>query len=62
MFRPFAMVRGRAAGTWGLPGGRVALTELEDLAATDRAGLAADAADVTRFLGLRLGSGAAGAD
>ncbi len=53
MFRPFAMVRGRAVGTWGLPGGRVVLTELEDLTATDRAGLAADAADVTRFLGLR---------
>jgi hypothetical protein len=53
MFRPFAMVRGRAAGTWGLPGGRVVLTEFADLAATDRAELAADAADVTRFLGLR---------
>jgi hypothetical protein len=52
MFRPFAMVRGRAAGTWGLPGGRVVLTEFADLAATDRAELAADAADVTRFLGL----------
>jgi hypothetical protein len=52
MFRAFAMVRGRAAGTWGLPGGRVALTELEDLTAADRAELAADAADVTRFLGL----------
>ena len=53
MFRPFAMVRGRAVGTWGLPGGRVELTELADLTATDRAELAADAADVTRFLGLR---------
>ena len=52
MFRPFALVHGRAVGTWGLPGGRVVLTELEDLAAPDRAGLAADAADVTRFLGL----------
>jgi hypothetical protein len=62
MFRPFAMVRGRAVGTWGLPGGRVALTELEDLAAADRARLAADAADVIRFLGLRSGSGAAGVD
>jgi DNA glycosylase AlkZ-like len=53
MFRPFAMVRGRAVGTWGLPGGRVVLTELEDLAAADRAELTADAADVARFLGLR---------
>jgi hypothetical protein len=30
----------------------VALTELEDLTAADRDALAADAADVTRFLGL----------
>lgn len=52
MFRPFAMVRGRAVATWGLPGGRVVLTELEDLSAADRAALTADAADVTRFLGL----------
>lgn len=52
MFRAFAMVRGRAVGPWGLPGGRVVLTELADLTATDRAELAADAADVTRFLGL----------
>ena len=52
MFRPFAMAHGRAVGTWGLPGGRVELTELEVLAAADRAELAADAADVARFLGL----------
>jgi hypothetical protein len=52
MFRPFAMVRGRAVGTWGLPGGRVVLTELEDLTDAEHDGLAADAADVTRFLGL----------
>jgi hypothetical protein len=52
MFRPFAMVHGRAVGTWGLPGGRVVLRELEELTAADRTALAADAADVTRFLGL----------
>ncbi len=52
MFRPFAMVRGRAVGTWGLPGGRVVLSELEYLTAADQAELAADAADVTRFLNL----------
>jgi winged helix DNA-binding protein len=53
MFRPFVMVRGRAAGTWGLPGGRVTLTGLDgDLTAADRADLATDAADVARFLGL----------
>jgi len=52
MFRAFAMVRGRAVGTWALPGGRVVLTELEELAAADRAELTADATAVTRFLGL----------
>jgi hypothetical protein len=53
MFSPFVMVRGRAVGTWGLPGGRVTLAELDDdLTAADWADLATDAADVVRFLGL----------
>ena len=52
MFRPFALVRGRAVGTWGLPGGQVELAPLEPLGAADRAALDADAADVRRFLGL----------
>jgi hypothetical protein len=51
MFRPFALVRGRAAGTWGLPGGKVALAPFAPLDDADAAALAADAAEVERFLG-----------
>ena len=52
LFRPFALVRGRAAGTWSLPGGKVALAPFGPLADADAAALAADAADVERFLHL----------
>jgi hypothetical protein len=50
LFRPFALVRGRAVGTWSLPGGRVTLAPFGPLADADAAALAADAADVERFL------------
>jgi hypothetical protein len=50
LFRPFAMVAGRAAGTWSMPGGKVALTPFAPLAEDAAAALAADAADVERFL------------
>ena len=50
LFRPFAMVAGRAVGTWGMPGGRVALTPFAPLPEADAAALAADAAQVERFL------------
>src|SRR6266571_5555061 len=50
LFRPFALVRGRAVGTWGLPGGKVALAPFAPLDDADAAALAADAADVERFL------------
>jgi len=50
LFRPFAMVAGRAVGTWGMPGGRVALTTFAPLPAAAAAALAADAAEVERFL------------
>jgi hypothetical protein len=52
LFRPFALVRGRAAATWSLAGGEVVLSEPHPLAAADSAVLAAEAADVRRFLGL----------
>jgi hypothetical protein len=52
LFRPFALVGGRAVATWGLAGGVVTLDWLEEVAAPDRAALDADAADVRRFLGL----------
>lgn len=51
IFKPFALVRGRAVATWGLPGGKVELTPFGDLEPADAAALAADAADVERFLG-----------
>jgi hypothetical protein len=50
MFRPFALVRGRAVGTWTMPGGKVALVPFAPLPPADAAALAADAADVERFL------------
>ncbi len=50
LFRPFALVRGRAVGTWSLPGGKVALAPFAPLPGADAAALAADAAEVERFL------------
>jgi hypothetical protein len=50
LFRPFAMVAGRAVGTWSMPGGKVALTPFAPLSEADAAGLSADAAEVERFL------------
>jgi hypothetical protein len=52
LFRPFALVGGRGVATWRLAGGEVTLQPLQALAATDRAALEADAADVVRFLDL----------
>jgi hypothetical protein len=50
MFRPFALARGRAVGTWTMPGGKVALVPFAPLPPADAAALAADAADAERFL------------
>jgi hypothetical protein len=50
LFRPFAMVAGRAVGTWGMPGGKVELTTFAPLPEADAAALAADATQVERFL------------
>ena len=51
IFRPFALVGGRAVATWRMPGGEVVLEPLERLRRTDAAALEVDAADVVRFLG-----------
>ena len=51
MFRPFALVAGRAAATWRMPAGEVVLQPFEPLSATSEALLDRDAADVVRFLG-----------
>jgi len=50
IFRPFALVRGRAVATWTITGGRVALAPFAALDAETHAALDAEAADVTRFL------------
>ncbi|WP_026239804.1 winged helix DNA-binding domain-containing protein [Parafrankia discariae] len=50
IFRPFALVEGRAAGTWAVRGGRVELTPFAPLSAAVTEALRAEAADVERFL------------
>ena len=50
MFLPFALVRGKAVATWGMPGGEVVLQPFGRLSRADAAALEADAADVARFL------------
>lgn len=50
LFRPFALVDGKAAAIWSLAGGRISLKPFGPLAAKDAAALEAEAADVTRFL------------
>jgi hypothetical protein len=51
IFRPFALVAGRAAATWRMPAGQVVLEPFEPLSARDEALLESEAADVVRFLG-----------
>jgi hypothetical protein len=51
IFRPFAMVKGRAAGTWKLNRGKVTVEPLGRVTKKATAALEADAADVERFMG-----------
>jgi len=50
VFRPFALVRCRAAATWSLSAGTVQLRPFGRLAREDRAALEQDGQDVLRFL------------
>ena len=50
IFRPFAMVKGRAAGTWKLNRGKVTVEPLDRITKKASAALEADAADVERFM------------
>jgi hypothetical protein len=50
IFRPFAMVKGRAVGTWKLNRGKVTIEPLGRIGKQANAALAADAADVERFM------------
>lgn len=52
LFRPFALVDGRAVATWGLAGGVLTIRPLERLRRPDREALERDALEVLRFLGL----------
>jgi hypothetical protein len=53
LFRPFALVRGRAAATWSMPRGEIVLQAFRPLTRSEAAALEADAKDVLRYLGLR---------
>jgi hypothetical protein len=50
LFRPFVLVRGRGAALWTVTGGKVVTGQLGPLTAPEQAALAAEAADVERFL------------
>ncbi|MCK9932180.1 winged helix DNA-binding domain-containing protein [Frankia sp. Mgl5] len=50
IFRPFALVDGRAAGTWAVRAGRVELTAFAPLSPAVTQALRSEAADVERFL------------
>jgi len=50
LFRPFVLVRGRGAALWTVTSGKVVTDELGPLTAPEQAALAAEAADVERFL------------
>jgi Winged helix DNA-binding domain len=53
VFRPFALVGGRAVAIWRLARGEVAIEPLGRVAKRDAAALEADAAEVLRFFGAR---------
>jgi hypothetical protein len=50
IFKPFAMVKGRAVATWRLARGKVTIEPLGKITKQASAALAADAADVERFM------------
>jgi hypothetical protein len=50
VFRPFALVRGRAVATWSLLAGKVVLDPFSRLSGKDSAALSAEARDVVRYL------------
>lgn len=52
IFRPFALVKGRAAASWSMPAGEVVIEPFGRLAKADAAALDADAQDVRRFFAI----------
>ncbi len=61
LFRPFALVRGRAAATWRLRGGEIALDPFVRLSAAERAELESDGEEVLRYLFAEASPGKPGA-
>jgi hypothetical protein len=53
IFRPFALVRGKAVATWTMPNDSIVLKPFAPVARKDRTVLAADAQAVARFLGVK---------
>jgi hypothetical protein len=51
LFRPFALVRGRAVAVWSMSAGKIAIEPFARLTRRDTAALNADAEDVARYLG-----------
>jgi Winged helix DNA-binding domain len=51
LFRPFALVKGRAVARWGLSGGKVTIEHLDEVKKKDAAALEADAQRVLEFMG-----------
>ncbi len=51
VFRPFVLSHGRGSGLWTINRGQVVTGPLGELTPSEQAALAAEAADVTRFLG-----------
>ncbi len=51
VFRPIALIRGRAAATWSLRHGQVHLEPLTRISRQDTAALTQEASDVARYLG-----------
>jgi len=47
LFRPFAMIRGRAAATWSMTAGELTLKPLRRISAAERADLALDSQDLS---------------
>ncbi|MGI8753394.1 MAG: DNA glycosylase AlkZ-like family protein, partial [Acidimicrobiales bacterium] len=52
VFRPFALVGGRAVASWGLPSGTLTLRPFGRLSPATRQGLGAEAAAVGAYLGI----------
>jgi hypothetical protein len=51
LFRPFALVRGRAVAVWSMSAGKIAIDPFARLTRRDTVALNADAEDVARYLG-----------